>query len=43
MTAAELARYDERVAELAGDPDLVAWLHGGLAADAESTGDAPTV
>ena len=29
MTARELARYDERVAQLAGDPALVSWIHGG--------------
>lgn len=29
MTEQELARYDERVAELAGDPELVTWIHAG--------------
>lgn len=29
MTAQELARYDERVAQLAGDPALVSWIHDG--------------
>jgi hypothetical protein len=35
MTEQELARYEERVAELAGDAELVAWIHEGwLAAPA---------
>lgn len=33
MTEQELARYDERVAQLAGDPALVSWIHEGWLAD----------
>lgn len=32
MTEDELARYDQRIAELVDDPDLAAWIHGGWSA-----------
>lgn len=32
MTEQELARYEERVAQLAGDPELAAWVHEGWVA-----------
>lgn len=32
MTEQELARYDQRVAELAGDAELATWIHGGWSA-----------